>query len=97
MGEQGTSKPTVKGATHLRQQWYNEFIDILEGTKEELRPCERSTLRLSSLTLTKAHVSPTTMPNGYERRVPHQVEQVYQHWMGGTSNNITGSTTNVRA
>jgi len=37
-GEEKTSKPSVEDITCLRQQWYNEFIDILEGTKEELPP-----------------------------------------------------------
>jgi len=37
-GEGKTSKPSAEDVTRLRQQWYNEFIDILEGTKEELPP-----------------------------------------------------------
>ena len=37
-GEEKTSKPSVEDVTRLRQQWYNEFVDILEGTKEELPP-----------------------------------------------------------
>ena len=35
-GEEKTSKPSAKDVIRLRQQWYNEFVDILEGTKEEL-------------------------------------------------------------
>jgi len=37
-GEEKTSKPSVEDVTRLRQQWYNKFVDILEGTKEELPP-----------------------------------------------------------
>jgi len=37
-GEEKTNKPSAEDVTRLRQQWYNEFVDILEGTKEELLP-----------------------------------------------------------
>ena len=91
-GEDKTSKPSAEDTMRLRQQWYNEFVDILEGTKEELPPLREVNHEINLIDPNKKHTY--RLPQCHEGRVPHQV---HKRWMVGTSNNFTSSTTNVCA
>jgi hypothetical protein len=68
------SQPSVEDATHLRQQWYNEFVDILEGTKEELLPLREVNHEINLMDPNKKHTyrllrCPTAMRDEFHTKL----------------------------
>jgi hypothetical protein len=73
-GKVKASKPSVEDTTRLRQQWYNEFVDILEGTKEELPPLREINHKINLIDPNKKHTyrlprCPTAMRDEFHTKL----------------------------
>ncbi len=58
----------------LQQQWYNEFVDILEGTKEELLPLREVNHEINLIDPNKKHMycllrCPTAMKDEFHTKL----------------------------